>query len=205
MYTAGAVAVYPGAAAAAPPPSSASSTPASARHGGSGAAAARSPSPPRKDVAINSTVAVAAVPVPPMAMRRPLPSSAPRRTRRMYLVKWQGLPYSAATWEWEHDVADDRTIGRFQRFQHPPSLVNPHPAMLQDVRPPADSWKRYAESPKYLGGRELRPYQLEGLNWLVFSWYQVRCVRRCEWRADNCLLCRRRVWWGEGERQLSSA
>ena len=43
----------------------------------------------------------------------------------------------------------------------------------QDVRPPPDAWKRYAESPKYLGGRELRPYQLEGVNWLVFSWYQV--------------------------------
>ena len=28
---------------------------------------------------------------------------------------------SAATWEWAEDVADDRIIGRFQRFQRPPS------------------------------------------------------------------------------------
>ena len=80
----------------------------------------------------------------------------------------------SATWEWAEDVADDRVIGRFQRFQRPPSLTAPHPALLSDVRPPADQWKPYAESPKYLNGRTLRPYQLEGLNWLVFSWYQVR-------------------------------
>ncbi len=79
----------------------------------------------------------------------------------------------AATWEWAEDVADDRILGRFQRFQRPPSLSSPHPALLTDVRPPADQWKPYAESPKYLNGRTLRPYQLEGLNWLVFSWYQV--------------------------------
>ncbi len=56
------------------------------------------------------------------------------------------------------------------------------------LRPRACVWgscpraPRYAESPKYLNGRQLRSYQLEGLNWLVFSWYQV-----CVWKRALAL------------------
>jgi hypothetical protein len=112
---------------------------------------------------------------PPSLFRSTPSSIMGSALRRMYLVKWQGLPYSQATWEWEEDVGDDRTIARFQRFQHPPALPAAPPSVI-DQRPSQETWKRYAESPQYLGGRELRPYQLEGLNWLVFSWYQVRFV-----------------------------
>jgi chromodomain-helicase-DNA-binding protein 7 len=102
------------------------------------------------------------------------------------LVKWQGLGYAQATWEWEEDVSDDTQIAKFHRFQHAPSTQTINPAMLQDVRPDPNTWKRYGESPKYKGERTLRSYQLEGLNWLVFSWYQVMgrlCVlgARCGW------------------------
>ena len=46
-------------------------------------------------------------------------------------------------------------------------------------RPPASSigCARYEKSPAFKGGKRLRSYQLEGLNWLVFSWYHKRnCV-----------------------------
>ena len=39
-------------------------------------------------------------------------------------------------------------------------------------------WKKWDESPDYKNNNKLRPYQLEGVNWLLFSWYNGR----------NCLL-----------------
>ncbi len=100
----------------------------------------------------------------------------------MYLVKWQGLGYAQATWEWQEDVADDSEIARYHRFQVLPTVAAAPTAATRDVRPDANTWRRYGESPPYKGGRKLREYQLEGLNWLVFSWYQVLhlllvCVR----------------------------
>jgi len=41
-------------------------------------------------------------------------------------------------------------------------------------RPSADKWKRLEESPVYKGEHFLRPYQLEGLNWLTYCWFQRR-------------------------------
>lgn len=132
--------------------------------------------PGKREIArqASAEAAVSSSQGPPTLVRQPPPGvTVTTRKRRMYLVKWQGLGYSQATWEWEEDVSDDTQIAKFHRFQHAPSAQAIHPAMLQDVRPDANTWKRYAESPKYKGERTLRSYQLEGLNWLVFSWYQV--------------------------------
>jgi chromodomain-helicase-DNA-binding protein 7 len=42
---------------------------------------------------------------------------------------------------------------------------------------PPVRWQKYEESPDYKGGNALRPYQLEGLNWLLFCWSQRRsCI-----------------------------
>ena len=38
-------------------------------------------------------------------------------------------------------------------------------------RPPAASWKKLEESKEYNSGNVLREYQLEGVNWLLFNWY----------------------------------
>ena len=45
-------------------------------------------------------------------------------------------------------------------------------------RPKKGEWVEFKESPAYKNGNQLRPYQLEGVNWLNFSWYNQR----------NCLL-----------------
>lgn len=47
-----------------------------------------------------------------------------------------------------------------------------------DQRPAPDSYKQYKESMPLKNGVVLREYQIEGVNWLIFSWYQRR----------NCIL-----------------
>jgi hypothetical protein len=38
-------------------------------------------------------------------------------------------------------------------------------------KPTGEEWVKLDESPNYKNGNKLRAYQLEGLNWLLFSWY----------------------------------
>ncbi|GLE01971.1 hypothetical protein PINS_up010809 [Pythium insidiosum] len=100
------------------------------------------------------------------------------RRGRKYLVKWRDLSYVDCTWEWDNDLTDDRKIAAYHRYNHPPMLNGAHPAMFDDVRPEPSSWAKYQESPVYNNQNTLRSYQLEGLNWLVFCWYNRR----------NCIL-----------------
>lgn len=44
-------------------------------------------------------------------------------------------------------------------------------ASLLQPRPPASAWKKLEESREYMDGNALREYQLEGVNWLLFNWY----------------------------------
>lgn len=39
------------------------------------------------------------------------------------------------------------------------------------MRPAAASWKKLEETREYKNGNTLREYQLEGVNWLLFNWY----------------------------------
>jgi len=94
-------------------------------------------------------------------------------TTKHYLVKWKSLPYEDCTWELEEDVDNDK-IEQYLRFNKIPlrcewkSKKRPHPEL----------WKKLEKTPIYKGGNSLRPYQLEGLNWLKFSWYNTH----------NCIL-----------------
>ena len=47
----------------------------------------------------------------------------------------------------------------------------------RDSRPSVDKYKQY-QTIELRNGVVLRPYQVEGVNWLIFSWYQRR----------NCIL-----------------
>ncbi|RZC42901.1 chromodomain-helicase-DNA-binding protein Mi-2 -like protein [Asbolus verrucosus] len=122
--------------------------------------------------------------------------------RILYLVKWRELPYDQATWEEETEEIpglkqaieyymdlraactssssgtkgkkgkgkktktrelmddDDRTTPR--RYTPPPE------------KPTTDLKKKYDKQPSYLdeSGMQLHNYQLEGLNWLRYSWGQ---------------------------------
>ena len=93
-------------------------------------------------------------------------------TTAHYLVKWRSLPYEDCTWELQKDV-DPIKIADFKRWREPPDED-----YYEKQRPKKTLWKKWDESPAYKNGNKLRPYQLEGVNWLLFSWYN--------WR--NCLL-----------------
>ncbi|XP_023688336.2 chromodomain-helicase-DNA-binding protein 8 isoform X1 [Paramormyrops kingsleyae] len=88
-----------------------------------------------------------------------------------YLVKWCSLPYEDATWELREDV-DDTKIDEFGKIQER------QPRLKRTPRPPASCWKKLEESREYKNGNALREYQLEGVNWLLFNWYN----------RQNCIL-----------------
>nr|BAC30774.1 unnamed protein product [Mus musculus] len=88
-----------------------------------------------------------------------------------YLVKWCSLPYEDSTWELKEDV-DLAKIEEFEQLQ----ASRPDTRHLD--RPPSNIWKKIEQSREYKNGNQLREYQLEGLNWLLFNWYNRR----------NCIL-----------------
>uniref|UniRef100_A0A8C9TMH5 Chromodomain helicase DNA binding protein 9 n=1 Tax=Scleropages formosus TaxID=113540 RepID=A0A8C9TMH5_SCLFO len=88
-----------------------------------------------------------------------------------YLVKWCSLPYEDSTWELKEDV-DQSKIEEFEQLQ----AARPDPRRVE--RPPASHWKKREQSREYRNGNRLRDYQLEGVNWLLFNWYNRR----------NCIL-----------------
>ncbi|XP_072371480.1 chromodomain-helicase-DNA-binding protein 6 isoform X3 [Scyliorhinus torazame] len=87
-----------------------------------------------------------------------------------YLVKWCSLPYEESTWELVEDI-DPAKIQEYEGLQIMPEVTN-----LE--RPPAETWKKLELSRPYRADNKLREYQLEGMNWLLFNWYNRK----------NCIL-----------------
>ncbi|KAK6927613.1 Zinc finger, PHD-finger, partial [Dillenia turbinata] len=96
--------------------------------------------------------------------------------QKEYLVKWKELPYDECYWEVEADIcAFQPEIERFNRIQ-----LRSHKASSKkkksSLRDPMDAKKKqkefqqFEQSPEFLHGGALHPYQLEGLNFLRFSW-----------------------------------
>lgn len=89
-----------------------------------------------------------------------------------YLVKWRGLPYSDCTWERRCDLNDDSSIRNFEFVNTLPPKEQwkplPHPVLRE--------YKKIDTSPTFgvSNNLSLREYQLEGLNWLVWNWYNHR-------------------------------
>ncbi|XP_058487338.1 chromodomain-helicase-DNA-binding protein 5 isoform X2 [Solea solea] len=108
-----------------------------------------------------------------------------------YLIKWRDLPYDQCTWEvddfdvpeynshkasyWDHREQilgeDQRPLvaGKVQKLKedHPKREVPPDAPII-------DPTIKFEHQPWYINatGGTLHPYQLEGLNWLRFSWAQ---------------------------------
>ncbi|XP_069508223.1 chromodomain-helicase-DNA-binding protein 6 isoform X2 [Ambystoma mexicanum] len=87
-----------------------------------------------------------------------------------YLVKWCSLSYEESTWELEEDV-DPLKIREFEELQVLPEI-------LHMERPSPEKWQKLAKSREYKNNNQLREYQLEGMNWLLFNWYNRK----------NCIL-----------------
>lgn len=120
----------------------------------------------------------------------------------LYLVKWRELPYDKTTWEEESDDipglkpaieyywdlraaslndSSARKKGRKGRKSKSKELEDEKASTTATKRftpppdkPTTDLKKKYDQQPSYLDdtGMELHPYQLEGLNWLRYSWGQ---------------------------------
>lgn len=90
-----------------------------------------------------------------------------------YLVKWKSLAYEDSTWELEEDV-DEEKIEIFERF----TKVPPKSEWKFKKRPHPEQWKQIDKTPVFKNNNTLRAYQLEGLNWLRYSWY----------KGNNCIL-----------------
>uniref|UniRef100_A0A8C1JVD9 Chromodomain helicase DNA binding protein 6 n=1 Tax=Cyprinus carpio TaxID=7962 RepID=A0A8C1JVD9_CYPCA len=87
-----------------------------------------------------------------------------------YLVKWCSLSYEESTWELQEDV-DPVKIREFEDLKQIPEIK-------QVERPLPEQWQKLEKSREYRNANQLREYQLEGMNWLLFNWYNRK----------NCIL-----------------
>ncbi|KAM9782528.1 chromodomain-helicase-DNA-binding protein 4 [Neosynchiropus ocellatus] len=124
-----------------------------------------------------------------LMIHRVLNHSVDKKNNVHYLIKWRDLPYDQSTWE-----SEDMDIPEFDTYKQ--TYWNHRELMLGDEgrpgkklkktvkvkkaeRPPAnpvvDPTIKFDRQPEYLDstGGTLHPYQLEGLNWLRFSWAQA--------------------------------
>jgi chromodomain-helicase-DNA-binding protein 1 len=91
--------------------------------------------------------------------------------RTYYLCKWDSLGYAEATWEAaealqgiEDQAAVDAFLVRHQNGGYTPCPLSQRNKV---------TFRKLEAMPKYLAPgtpNTLRPYQLEGVNWLAFSW-----------------------------------
>ena len=119
-----------------------------------------------------------------------------------YVVKWKGLPFAELTWEYWRDIKCD-AVDEAEDFwirQKPPdeetialsSRPHPHMQLFKKIqespvyglserkRPIADVVNGVTvpiEEQEEPEGLRLRNYQLEGVNWLLFNWWNKRsCI-----------------------------
>ena len=100
-----------------------------------------------------------------------------------FYVKWRNMPYADCTWEplltLEESIgvktAQDK-VADFRRFQELPSREDrarrPRPALPAGSG--ADARPDFVSECKFKGGNKLREYQQEGVNWLLYNWFQQR-------------------------------
>lgn len=124
-----------------------------------------------------------------------------RAGQNVYLIKWRELDYSACTWEVE-DNGGEFEITDMKKFvqeywdfralmEHTENVCNKKSGTKTSKgkkkiesfgryslppfeKPLIDPKKKYEGQPPYVveNGNQLHPYQLEGINWLRFSWGQ---------------------------------
>ncbi|XP_077201932.1 chromodomain-helicase-DNA-binding protein 4 isoform X3 [Paroedura picta] len=122
-----------------------------------------------------------------MMIHRILNHSVDKKGNVHYLIKWRDLPYDQASWENEEAEIQDYDIYKQAYWNHRelmrgeegrPGKKIKKVKLRKLERPPetptVDPTVKYDRQPDYLDvtGGTLHPYQLEGLNWLRFSWAQ---------------------------------
>eukprot|EP00977_Amphora_coffeiformis_P024011 scaffold14974_cov195-Amphora_coffeaeformis.AAC.18 len=130
-----------------------------------------------------------------------------------YVVKWKGLPTAEMTWEYWRDIKRDGVdlAEDFWHRQQPPTVQEIKDAVLTK-HPSLGAFSKLKESPVYgissrlrpvaalegqppppedeespFEGFRLRSYQLEGVNWLLFNWWNKRsCILADEMGLGTC-------------------
>ncbi|XP_054620558.1 chromodomain-helicase-DNA-binding protein 4a isoform X2 [Dunckerocampus dactyliophorus] len=123
-----------------------------------------------------------------LMIHRILNHSVDRKNNVHYLIKWRELPYDQATWEADDMDVPELDTYKLQYWNHrelmmgedgkPGKKIKVKGRVKRPDRPPenpvVDPTIKFERQPEYLDstGGTLHPYQLEGLNWLRFSWAQ---------------------------------
>lgn len=93
-----------------------------------------------------------------------------------YYVKWKELGYDECSWEVDSDIsAFQPQIDRFHKIRSrgrnksfgKTKVSNRDP---KDLKHKQKEFRQYEHTPEFLSGGTLHPYQLEGLNFLRYSW-----------------------------------
>ncbi|XP_047326657.1 CHD3-type chromatin-remodeling factor PICKLE-like [Impatiens glandulifera] len=89
-----------------------------------------------------------------------------------YFVKWKELSYDECYWEFESDISSfQNEIDKFnniQRRRRTKCNVNTLDANEEEKR--ANDFQPFEHNLDFISGGSLHPYQLDGLNFLRFSW-----------------------------------
>jgi hypothetical protein len=140
----------------------------------------------------------------PILFQRPLqPQDWDPEDNVRYVVKWKGLPYAEMTWEYWRDIKRD-AVDEAEDFWH--RQIAPDPDVKDSPHPHIRDFRKLQGSPAYgvssrerpvadltsialsssggdddeadtSSGFQLRSYQLEGVNWLLFNWWNKRsCI-----------------------------
>lgn len=106
------------------------------------------------------------------------PEPFPRVACQTLLVKWAGLGYSQATWEYYVDVHDEMKVAQYRRVARMPTTTQ-----LQEKKYFTEEQQRvrkmrqsrwYVESPTFKTGHTLRDYQIQGINWMIDGYMSNR-------------------------------
>uniref|UniRef100_A0A915Q7V9 Uncharacterized protein n=1 Tax=Setaria digitata TaxID=48799 RepID=A0A915Q7V9_9BILA len=92
--------------------------------------------------------------------------------KNFVLVKWKSLPYEEVTWEKVEIIPEDKTEAYKQRNTCDPLKIKPKP------HPSASDWCKIPEDITFKDSNRLREYQFEGVNWLLYCYYN----------GQNCIL-----------------
>ncbi|GAA0152154.1 chromatin/chromatin-binding, or -regulatory protein [Lithospermum erythrorhizon] len=95
---------------------------------------------------------------------------------REYFVKWKELQYDECSWESESDISSfQKEIEKFHKIKSKrgkasSSKQNSDHCDDFDPKRKQKEFQHFENSPEFLSGGSLHPYQLEGLNFLRFAW-----------------------------------
>ncbi|KAM4036249.1 chromodomain-helicase-DNA-binding protein 3 isoform 3-T3 [Anomaloglossus baeobatrachus] len=123
-----------------------------------------------------------------MSLQRVINHSLDKKGTYRYLVKWRDLSYDQSTWEEDGMKLPDYNYHKQMYWRHRELIMGesnacpakfkraPKESYMEDIprSPTNDPTVKYESQPAFVSstGGTLHMYQLEGLNWLRFSWAQ---------------------------------